>query len=252
MAKSIKIPDVFQLLRDSLKIYQNHLLTLAGYVTWLLIPYLGLIILKLGPSEHWGIFSGVLLLNLIQAFLWLWLAIILIKLSRGWINKKPLADEKAMSEAWRLIVPVAVVAIFQTVIIMGGLLLLIIPGLIFFVWFAFAQLSVILDKKQGFQALSFSHNLSRGRFWYTTWKLVGGPLIFLTIFSLLLGLTMTVLTLLLGIDPQTLDLAIAAGHPPIWMDVIGALCETYIVAPILLIYFTLLYEYLKKVKVGTK
>ncbi len=249
MTKTAKIPNVFQLLKTRLKIYQNNFLTIAGYVTWLLIPYLGLILLKTGPTNHWGIILSVFVVNLFQAFLWLWIIIILTKLIRGWMNKKKFSDEKIMIEAWHLIIPVAVVALIQTAIIAGGLLLFIIPGLIFVVWFAFAQMSVIIDKQHGLKAFSFSHDLVKGRFWYATWKLMGGLLIFLTLFSLLFGLTIAILTPLLGLDPTAIDLAIAAGETPIWMEVISTLSETFIVTPILLIYITLLYEYLKKVKV---
>lgn len=246
------IPGVIELLRTSLIVYRDHFLTIAGYVTWLLIPYLGLILLKLGPQLHWGIVSSAVLLNLIQAFLWLWIIIILVKMAQGWINKKPIADEKAMSLAWQLVVPLAIVAVIQAIVFAGGLLLLIIPGLIFFVWFAFAQLAVILDNQRDIKALSFSRDLSRGRFWFVAWKLVGGPLIFMVLFSLLLGLLTAIVTPLLGLDPAALDAAIAAGQTPIWMEVISTFSEVYIVTPILLIYATLLYDYLKKGKVAKK
>ncbi|MBU0646309.1 hypothetical protein KJ611_02410 [Patescibacteria group bacterium] len=247
-----KIPNVFQLLQTSLAVYRDNFLTIAGYVTWLLIPYLGLILLDLAPADHWGVITSQLLLNFIQALLWLWIIIILVTLIRGWINKKPTSDEQVMVDAWRLIIPLAVIAFIQSLIIVGGLIFFVIPGLIFFVWYSFSQLSVILDKQRDLKALAFSRELSRGRFWLVAWQLAGGPLIFLTLFSLILGLITATLTPLFGLDPVALDLAIQAGHTPIWMSVISTLSETFIVAPILLIYVTLLYEYLKKGKVVKK
>lgn len=55
--------------------------------------------------------------------------------------------------------------LLTTLITIGGLAALIIPGLVFYVWFSFA-LIILVDQHQGsFSALSICRNLLRGRFW---------------------------------------------------------------------------------------
>lgn len=247
--KTVALPGVLPMLQDSLEIYKDNFLTVAGYVTWLLIPYLGLMLLKFLPPEHWGTIAGMIILNLAQIALWLWVIVMLVSLARSWIVKRPLDEEKAMINSWRLVLPLAAVAILQALILIGGLLVFIVPGLIFFVWYAFAQMAVILDKKRGFEALTQSRELSRGRFWLVAWKIVGGPIIFLVAFSVLLSLLTAVFASLGGVDMATLGTAVETGEIPVWIEVIDALSQTFVVTPILLIYGTLLFEKLKKSKV---
>ena len=63
------------------------------------------------------------------------------------------------------VLPLVVVAVLSSLAILGGFFLFIIPGFIACLWYAFAQIAVILDGKHGFTALVYSKELVRGRIW---------------------------------------------------------------------------------------
>lgn len=57
-------------------------------------------------------------------------------------------------------------------IMVGGFVLLIIPGFIFTVWYSFAIYQTLLDNHDLEQSLRHSHNLSRHRFWPVFWRIL--------------------------------------------------------------------------------
>lgn len=59
-----------------------------------------------------------------------------------------------------------------------GLLALIIPGLVFSVWFMFAPMAMVIDNKKGVQALVFSKKLIEGRVWSVLLKSLYPLLVF--------------------------------------------------------------------------
>lgn len=59
----------------------------------------------------------------------------------------------------------SLVSVLVSLIILGGSLLFLIPGLIFTVWYSFAVNEVIFDEKTGAAALRASKNLVVGRWW---------------------------------------------------------------------------------------
>jgi hypothetical protein len=63
--------------------------------------------------------------------------------------------------------------VLVTAVVIAGALLLIVPGLIFFVWFAFVAPSIEIEKRGLWDAFRRSRELVRGRFWIVL-ALVGG------------------------------------------------------------------------------
>lgn len=57
------------------------------------------------------------------------------------------------------------VFILTTIFIYGGTLFLIIPGIIFLVWFSFAPFVIIFEEKRGLSALWRSKEITKGKFW---------------------------------------------------------------------------------------
>ncbi len=62
--------------------------------------------------------------------------------------------------------PALCISVLTALITLGGFLMIIIPGVIFTVWYAFSVYLVILEKKRGVGALLHeSREMSRGKFW---------------------------------------------------------------------------------------
>ncbi len=69
--------------------------------------------------------------------------------------------------------PALLISIVTALITLGGFLMIIVPGVIFTVWYAFAIYLVILEKKKGVGALLHeSREMSRGKFWPIFGRLV--------------------------------------------------------------------------------
>ena len=77
--------------------------------------------------------------------------------------------------------PIAIAAsVLQVLIVVGGMILLIIPGIFLFVKLVFVQQAVVIEKKGIISSLKYSWNLVSGRWWET--------FAFVLILGVLLGL----------------------------------------------------------------
>jgi hypothetical protein len=61
---------------------------------------------------------------------------------------------------------------------LGGTLLLIIPGIIFAVWYSFTSYAVIFEVLKGLNAMRASKSLVVGRWWPILWRLAVATLVF--------------------------------------------------------------------------
>ncbi|MBU1180167.1 hypothetical protein KJ885_04445 [Patescibacteria group bacterium] len=84
-------------------------------------------------------------------------------------NKKA---EFHCKDVLEVFLPALLLSILVGLITAGGFLLLIIPGVLFTVWYAFTVYIAILEKKKGLILLSESRELSRGKFWPVFGRLI--------------------------------------------------------------------------------
>jgi len=73
--------------------------------------------------------------------------------------------KKSLKEGWRLWVPYAWVAVLEGLALMVGFILLIIPGIIFAIWFIFTPYTLMFDGFKGVAALKRSKELVQGYWW---------------------------------------------------------------------------------------
>ncbi|MEK7618789.1 MAG: hypothetical protein AAB416_00935 [Patescibacteria group bacterium] len=71
----------------------------------------------------------------------------------------------ALKRTGKLFVPVAWASILASLTITAGFILLIVPGMIFSVWYFFPLFVLVSENVWGSSALRRSHSLVRGRFW---------------------------------------------------------------------------------------
>ena len=72
-----------------------------------------------------------------------------------------LSYTEAFTEAIPHVIPLVFVSLLSSLAIMGGMTLLIVPGFLATLWFAFAQIATVLDGKRGMKALTYSKALVR-------------------------------------------------------------------------------------------
>ena len=236
--------SVLEILQKSWNLYRRHFGLLGGYVSWLLLPYVGLVLVGFLPiSITADVIAGLFLIAQIVLTVWI---IVALTLLIDYLFKKPVTKNilpKHFPEhAWKLIVPLLFVAAIAALVTVGGLVLLIVPGLIFAIWFSFSQLSVILEGKRGIKALYYSRELVRGRFWPVAWRVVAGPIVISLIYFFVTTVVVLLIAGITGSSGFFSDI-----EPPLWVDVVGSVIEIFTL-PLYLIYFILLYEQVKKTK----
>lgn len=75
---------------------------------------------------------------------------------------RPTSMGESYKRAFRRFIPMVLTSILQTLAIFGGFLLFIIPGILFGLWLALAQVVVVLEETSGVEALKRSRALMKG------------------------------------------------------------------------------------------
>jgi hypothetical protein len=152
---------------------------------------------------------GVLLLIVLN--LWIHLALMYM-----------VKEEYAQNSIWDTLMMVwdkmggySWVVILKGLTILVGCIALIVPGIIFAVWFAFSQYAFVIDNKHGKAALRFSRELVRGYWWPLC-----GRIVVLGVVALLISM----------------------------LTRIGFLINALIIVPFSIVYLYTMYEDLKRVK----
>ena len=157
------------------------------------------IALIINAAANKGFSTGMIVFSIICGIIALaaFAATVLYTLSYTIAYTKALGQLQGGSEIntkdkYTLVLPVLGVSLVAGAATLGGFILLIIPGIIFWTWFGFSGLARIIDEKKGIGALKYSHSLIRGRFW----KILGR--------LLLLNIIVGAISAILALAPQLL------------------------------------------------
>lgn len=231
------IPD---LLRASFLTYRTHAKLFVGYTSWLLLSYAAIVLVTFIPNE--GVRMGLdLAIQLADGLLWLWISIIMIVLVNQISNAKEIDTNVVPLYALSVLGSFVWVSLLQMLTIAGGLLLLIVPGLIFLVWFGFAPQALLLDGKKGLNALSASRDLAKGRFWTAALYQLGGPIICAAVY---LSVLVAIFFLLSYLTHTPADV-VFGDNPPLWVNMFETVGNIFLL-PMLSIYGVLAYGEMKK------
>jgi len=212
------LPDIIELLKRTWEIYKKRYLILAGIMV---IPFIFRIILGSAVPGNLSLISSILLFSISS-----WASAAIIFAIKEKDQKSGI--QEAFSKSLKIIVPVIIVSILTYIIIFIGFILLVIPGIIFAVWYGFSIFVLIFEDLRGMAALSRSKQLASGYTLDIFIKFLVGGLSALAVMLLPLIL----ITILIG--------GAYAG------DIIGLFMW-----PFLMIYSLLIYENLKKIKGGS-
>lgn len=153
--------SVGEIMRSSVRIYrQNFLRTFLAYV----LPNLpGAAIVTYGQLREslWIMVPGYLVF-LCGVFV-SYVAITFI-VSDACVGNLPNL-QRSLTRTQGSVGSLALVSLLQVLIVFGGFVLLIVPGIVFLMWFVFAPIIVVLEGRTGKSALGRSKALTRGFFW---------------------------------------------------------------------------------------
>ena len=180
-----------EIIQQSIALYKKHfslffhyaMLLLVGTVVAILLSELLSLLFSTPISNSNNnkspLFSLATIPWIIYYIFSLWISIAMIQtIKECYEGKKPKALQVSSSNSTKLIWPMFVVSIIAGLIIFGGMLLLIIPGIIFSVWYAFSVYTVIFDNKKNMAALTASKDLVTGKWWGVLWRLFAPSFVF--------------------------------------------------------------------------
>jgi len=252
--KPEKLKGVIQLIKESWEMYYSNLRTilyimlvpLAFFILQSIISYAFVLIAS--GQNNISIVAVTILsitLSLVYGVLTLLTTVAMI-LS----IKDDLSAKEAYSRGISLFFSYLWVIVLNTLIILGGLVLLIIPGLIFIVWFMFSQYALIFEEKKGFQALKRSKELVKGRFIDVIYRVVVFtvfmiPVYFIISFSV--GLIGLLISIAIGlINEAAFDTALVGLEAA--SALLDASLEWFFFTPFAVLYWIHIYDNLVKVK----
>lgn len=212
-----------ELLKRSWQIYK------ARFIIFILISAVSLVAVPLSfvnPTAFLVFFPVFILWFFVVIFLGLWTATAMLYAIKDRNLKIGFKEsfKRGLHKIWPSLGTNALVGLA----VLGGLILLIAPGFIFAIWFAFASYLVVAENLSGKKALSRSKQLVKGSFWAVVGR------------SLVLGIIMIVISLILNSLFSFMfgkDIGSA----------ISSIASIFI-APFTTIYMVLIYEELKKIK----
>lgn len=149
----------------------GFVLTLSGSFGGFLNTYL--------PSTSIPTNILIVILAIAAGLMWAWSTLALVHAIGKYLEIKQTDQWKehyvaALYKIW----PAFYTSLLKGVIVFAGTLLLIVPGIIFSVWYAFILYGVLLADERGWQALESSKKLVQGRWWGVVWRLLLPGLVF--------------------------------------------------------------------------
>ncbi len=233
---SEKFKNIAQLLNESWRIYCLKIKTLVAIIA---LPVgfsflFGILMYFLADTSiKYSIWFSVIgtIAYLGSFFLWLWAIPSLL-----YNLKENTGIKESYKRGFKILSPYVWVYFLLTIIIIGGFLLFIIPGVLFSIWFSLAIFILVFEERKGFNALFRSKHLVKGKFWGVLGRFLILGLI------IVIGLFLVFALILFGIENKQIKDQIS--------EVIGYFLQLFIL-PFFLIYGFLIYNNLKEIKAET-
>lgn len=199
---------ISEILSQTIEIYKRNFRRLVPVLFLLLVP--GVILTIFGllfNTSARGVPSLVntiltISISLITTLFGLWTSIVLIRVLAQIIHKKQVPLPQNLWSAVSQMPQSIWVILLGGGIILLGVLALVIPGIIFSLWFVFGLFVVVLEDLPAWQALQRSKSLSRGRWWNVLWRLLVPILFWNLIYILINGLYIFILNVIMQTPVQ--------------------------------------------------
>lgn len=166
--------------------YANRRL-LSPYILSFLLPT---IVLEVVAVIRYYLFEGgasggplmatiIALISVASLVFTFWITIAMATVLRALLKKEqPLGWADTMSGVSKYLGPAIWTSALVGLAVLGGVILLIVPAIIFGVWYSFTLYAVIFEEKRGTAALSASKQIVAGRWWAILWRVFAPGLFF--------------------------------------------------------------------------
>jgi hypothetical protein len=230
---SEKLKPITKLLKESWNTYCLKIRILLGiiglpigfsFLFWILMYFLAATPIKY--SIWFSVIGAISYLG--SLFFWLWAIPSLL-----YNLKESTGIKESYKKGFKILGSYIWIYFLLTIIITGGFLFFIVPGILFFIWFSLAIFILVFEERKGFSALFKSRYLVKGKFW----RVLGRFLVLGLIIGL--GLFLIFTLIIFGIENKQIEHQIS--------EVIGYFIQLFIL-PFFLIYGFLIYNNLKEIK----
>lgn len=140
-----------------------------------------------------GFLMIVVLINLAHLFTYLLTFIAGVVVIKKITINESINLKEIYRVSWKKLWKFSLLALFISLIQLGGGIMLIIPGIIFSVWYSFSKFIYIEGEDRILNALGRSRNLTRGRFW----AIIGREFVFV-IFTTIVGILFAIIPFEIG------------------------------------------------------
>jgi len=214
--------SITELLKNSWEIYKERFKVFIGIISipifiYILMGIYSVFINKIPFFISLPLIFTWIIIVIIVGF-WSSLALIFAIKDR----KENIGIKESFKRGKPILIPFAWVSFLTAIVLFGGFLLFIIPGIIFTIWFLFAPYILVSEGTKGMKALFRSKDLVRGKWFQVFWRIIIIFIVFIIFFSI--------------ISRFLKDFSFISG------------IITFLISPFLTVYYFLLYEDLKRIK----
>ncbi len=197
-----------EIIKKTANLYKENFNVFLQYILLLLIPNGTIAVLqpfvaKIALSDtatNSMLFNGYMVLVVISWFLTFWISAGLIRVLYAKYTGKEVKDIKTeLLNVKHLLLPAILASILTAIIVALGMVLFIIPGVIFSVWYIFSTQEVIINEKKVMDALKSSKELVTGRWFAVLWRLFATIIVFSIAMAIVTGTTGVILSGLISV-----------------------------------------------------
>jgi len=170
-----KLPDIGDLFKESWEVFQRRFAVLIGLYLLAMVAFLLPVGISVGVSLLAGMAKGggaVVLIGVIGLLVGMYLGFRCFAAFLHAVVDDQLAVRDALEKGKELVFPLIWIGFLTGLIIGGGFILLIIPGIIFMVWFFFSQFILVKEDIHGMSALLKSREYVRGEWFNVALRLL--------------------------------------------------------------------------------
>jgi len=230
------LPGIGQLLREAWSLYTNRLPTLAGIVAIpAVLAFLALLGSKyieqsgailqahsVSPAYAVGFIVGAVVI----AVLGIWAQGATLYALKD--SSEGIGIGESYKRAAKSILPLLWVYVLSGFVVFGGVLLALIPGVVFMIWFIFAPFALIVDGERGMRGLLKSKDYVRGYFWDIFFRFI-----LITVANFIIGM-------IIGI--------VGSIFPA--FTIVSSIVSAFIIGPFVAAYLFLLFMQMRSLKSG--
>lgn len=218
------LPSVNDLLKRAWQIFKSRLIVFVG------IAILPVIFSSLLPSDFeyasLALLPITVILVVLTIFTSLWASVSLIYAVKE--REQKISIKESLAKGWHKIIPYLWISFLAGLIIFGGLILLIIPGIIFAIWYSLANYILVSEDLRGMKALSRSKYLIKGKMGSVVWRYF-------------------VMAIIIGIISWTVTFLFNSTAGKVAGEIVNVIISIFSM-PFTVIYTFLIYEDLKTIK----